>query len=224
MGYASAPATRNALASHGIRVDGWRWRWALGLKGGTFPPHREINGEYASTQDSFEALPGEDVNGGSCMCNVVPIYRTRDGRFAKPGLEPVFQTPFVASLNPAPVVHTEPMDWSPLVAALSEQPPVYVNVVVPDGAINVQVTVPDFPAFPKIPAPVVNVAAPDVTVNVPDFPALPAPVINVEAPNISVEPNITVQPAETTVIEHEPQKVRFTRNSSGQIETAEVTQ
>jgi len=91
MGFADSPATRNALANHGIRVTGWTWRWALGLKGGTFPPHREINGENAPTADQFEALPGEDVNGSSCMCRIVPVYRTADGRFAKPGLKPVFQ-------------------------------------------------------------------------------------------------------------------------------------
>lgn len=93
MGFASSPATRNALASHGIRVTGWVWRWGIGLKGGTFPPHRELNGEQASTADSFPAAPGEDVNGDSCMCRLVPVYRTPDGRFAKPGLEPVFSPP-----------------------------------------------------------------------------------------------------------------------------------
>lgn len=93
MGFADSPETRDTLAGYGIRVTGWTWRWALGLKGGTFPPHRAINGEQAPTADQFEALPGQDVNGDSCMCRLVPVYRTRDGRFAKPGLKPVFQPP-----------------------------------------------------------------------------------------------------------------------------------
>jgi hypothetical protein len=95
MGFASAPVTRNALAAHGIRVTGWTWRWALGLKGGTFPPHRALNGDSEPTADSFPAYPGEDVNGDSCMCRLVPVYRTPDGRFAKPGLEPVFSPPVI---------------------------------------------------------------------------------------------------------------------------------
>lgn len=94
MGFADSPATVNALSNFGIRVQGARWRWGIGLKGGTFPPHRAINGEFRSSEDDFEALPGQDVNTDSCMCAVVPLYRTADGRLAKPNdLVPVFQPP-----------------------------------------------------------------------------------------------------------------------------------
>lgn len=97
MGFANSPATRTALAGYGIRVSGYRWQWGLGLKGGTFPPHYHQNGEHAPTADSFTAQPGEDVNGESCMCALVPVYRDQAGRFARPGLEPVFSPPAVAS-------------------------------------------------------------------------------------------------------------------------------
>lgn len=93
MGYADSPTTIDTLAGYGIRVTGYRWQWGLGLKGGTFPPHYALNGDHAPTSDSFAALPGEDVNGDYCMCNLVPVYRDAGGRFAKPGLKPVFQPP-----------------------------------------------------------------------------------------------------------------------------------
>lgn len=93
MGFADSPETVDTLAGYGIRVDGYRWSWGLGLKGGTFPPHYDQNGEFASDAGDYEALPGEDVNGDSCMCNLVPVFRDELGRFAKPGLEPVFQPP-----------------------------------------------------------------------------------------------------------------------------------
>lgn len=93
MGFASSPETIDTLATHGIRVGGYRWRWALGLKGGTFPPHYAINNQFASDAGDYDALPGEDLNGSSCNCNLVPVYRDAQGRFAKPGLTPVFQRP-----------------------------------------------------------------------------------------------------------------------------------
>lgn len=93
MGFADSPATVNALAPYGVRVGGYRWRWALGLQGGTYPPHFHQNGVYATDAGEFDALPGEDVNGDYCNCNLVPVYRDRAGRFARPGLTPVFQPP-----------------------------------------------------------------------------------------------------------------------------------
>lgn len=93
MGFASSPETRDTLAGYGIRVTGYRWRWALGLKGGTYPPHYHQNGERVTDAGDFEALPGEDVNGEFCACQLVPEYRTPDGRFARPGLNPIFQPP-----------------------------------------------------------------------------------------------------------------------------------
>lgn len=95
MGFADSPETRDTLAGHGITVTGYRWRWGIGLKGGTFPPHFHQNGEYVSDAGDFEALPGEDVNGDTCMCWLVPQYRDAAGRFAKPGLTPVFQPPVI---------------------------------------------------------------------------------------------------------------------------------
>lgn len=56
----------------------------------------------------------------------------------------------------------------------------------------------DFSA--AMPVPVINVAAPNVTVNVPEFPPfppIPAPVVNVAAPSVTVP--VTVQPAQVTV-------------------------
>lgn len=91
MGFADSPVTKSLLANQGIRVSGYRWRWAPGLKGGTYPPHRHVNGQVRTYADDFEAEPGDDVNGSACMCALVPAYRTPDGRMAKPGLAPVFQ-------------------------------------------------------------------------------------------------------------------------------------
>lgn len=232
MGFADSPATRQALAPYGIRVQGARWRWRIGLKGGTFPPHRHINGQVRSSENEFDALPGEDVNGESCNCAVVPVYRTADGRLAKPGLTPVFQPPVTAALpapldlspiadlmgsvmerewvvnlppaEPTPVeirVDTPPapevrvdFDVAPLVAALSDQR-VVAQVVIPDGAIQVHVTV-------------------------------EAPAVNVEAPNVTVEPQITVQPAPVKVIDQGKgtKTVEFRRGANGLIENATVTQ
>lgn len=192
MGFADSPATRNALANHGIRVSGFRWRWALGLGGGTFPPHRKLNGRFGNDSNSFEGrIPRQDVNGSSCMCSLVPNYRTADGKIAKPGLEPVFQTPFVASLGqPATpvVIEPKPIDFGPLVAALSDQPPIYVNVTIPDGAIvvNVPETVVNVHPTP------VNISSPDVNVNVP-----PA--------QISIDSPVTVEP---TVVNVDPTPVK----------------
>jgi hypothetical protein len=93
MGFASAPATKTALAGHGIREAGVRWRWAPGPQGLTYPPHRHINGQFRTDEGDFDALPGEDVNGEKCLCWLAPLYRTADGRVAKGGLEPVFLPP-----------------------------------------------------------------------------------------------------------------------------------
>lgn len=92
MGFADSPETRDTLAGYGVRVTGYTWRWGLGLKGGTFPPHFDLNGDRATTADEFGTYPGEDVNGSDCTCHVVPEYRTPDGRFARPdNLVPIFQ-------------------------------------------------------------------------------------------------------------------------------------
>lgn len=234
MGIANSAGTRSVLASHGIRVSGYRWRWAPGLKGGTFPPHRHINGEVRSDEGDFEALPGEDVNGESCMCATVPAYRTADGRLAKPGLTPVFQPPVTAS---------QTFDWQPLVEALSMRE---FTLNVPDGAFVINV--PEATHTFHVAAPRVEVAAPAVTVT-PSFNVEPvtvtmdspvvtvtptfaveapnvtvaAPSVNVQAPKVTVEPKIEVKPAPVKIIrEKAARMVRFGRNSTGQIETAEV--
>lgn len=231
MGFANSPATRTALAGHGIRVTGYRWQWGLGLKGGTFPPHYHQNGEHAPTADSFSAQPGEDVNGDTCMCALVPVYRDQAGRFARPGLEPVFTPPAVASGGmvpaPAPPVYQE-IDWSPLVAALTEQREYMLNV--PEGAFTINL--PELSPTFHVAAPSVNVEAakaPDVTVT-PTFAVEPvtvtmdSPTVNVAAPNVTVEPQITVKPAPVKIIrEKVARAVRFRRNTNGQITEAEVT-
>ena len=61
MGFATSPETRDTLAGYGIRVTGYRWRWALGLKGGTFPPHYHQNNERVTDVGDFAALPGEET-------------------------------------------------------------------------------------------------------------------------------------------------------------------
>lgn len=90
MGFASSPATKTALAPYGIRESGVRWRWAPGAAGLTYPPHRAINGQFRTDEGDFDAIPGEDLNGDKCLCWLVPLYRTADGRVAKGGLEPLF--------------------------------------------------------------------------------------------------------------------------------------
>lgn len=222
MGFANSPATRTALASHGIRVSGYRWQWGLGLKGGTFPPHYHQNGDHAATADSFEAQPGEDVNGDTCMCALVPVYRDEAGRFARPGLEPVFTPPVVAALQSPPEI-----DWSPLVAALTEQREFTLSV--PDGAFTINL--PELNPTFHVAAPSVNVEAakaPDVTVT-PTFAVEPvtvtmdSPTVNVAAPNVTVEPRIEIKPVVKVIREKVAKAVRFRRNANGQITEAEVT-
>lgn len=232
MGFADSPATRTALASSGIRVSGYRWQWGLGLKGGTFPPHLDINGDHAPTSDSFEALPGEDVNGDTCMCQLVPVYRDEAGRFAKPGLEPVFTPPAVASLQSYPQ-----MDMTPLAEFLNDftqqlthLDPHSYQLTVPDGAFTIN--------LPEL-NPTFHVAAPSVTVEAAQAPEVTVqptfqvespnvnvspPTVNVAAPNVTVSPNIEVKPAPVKIIrEKVARAVRFRRNANGQITEAEVT-
>lgn len=227
MGFANSPATRTALAGYGIRVSGYRWQWGLGLKGGTFPPHYHQNGEHAPTADSFTAQPGEDVNGDTCMCALVPVYRDQAGRFARPGLEPVFTPPAVASLQ---VHQPEPFDWSPLEDALEAFTAKTLEVRIPDGAFTIN--------LPEL-NPTFHVAAPNVTVDAPppatvtvspSFTVEPttvtmdSPTVNVAAPNVRVEPQIIVKPAPVKIIrEKVARAVRFRRNTNGQITEAEVT-
>lgn len=94
MGFADSPETRDTLAQYDIRATGFRWKWGLGLKGGTFPEHRAMNGQVSGIE-GFDVSPGDDVNGDYCMCWMVPAYRTADGRLAKPGLTPAFIPPSV---------------------------------------------------------------------------------------------------------------------------------
>lgn len=224
MGFANSPTTRNVLAGYGIRVSGYRWRWGLGLKGGTFPPHRHINGDFASDAGDFEALPGEDVNGESCMCALVPQYRTPDGRFAKPGLQPVFQPPSTAALEL--YRPPEPLDLSPLVAALGSPQPVNVTVEIPDGAIVVNL--PPFEIrMPNLPAPIVNVEAQTIPAPIVNIGAttVESPTVNVAAPEVTVSPTINVKPAPVKIIRDRVGKsVRFFRGNDGKIDKAEVTE
>jgi hypothetical protein len=198
MGFADSPATVNALAGHGVRVAGYRWRWALGLKGGTYPPHRHQNGEFVTDAGDFEALPGEDVNGNNCACNLIPQYRGPDGRFAKPGLQPVFQAPVTAAgmYDGITVSRSQlEFDWSPLTAAIQElvNRPSEFAVTIPDGAIVINLPASAAPTVNVAP-PEVNVAAPNVTVEAPNVTVEP-PSVTVEAPNVTVEaPLVTVEP------------------------------
>lgn len=220
MGFADSPTTKTVLAGYGVRVSGYVWRWAPGLKGGTFPPHYDQNGNHAPTADSFDAYPGEDVNGDSCTCNLPPVYRNSDGTFARPdNLVPIFQPPVTAAME---VHRPEPIDWQPLVAALADRVPVNIELRVPDSAIVVNLPPFDF-RLPAQPAPVVNVDA-----------RLPAPIVNVSAPEVTVnvpkqDPpvvNVDVKPAPVKVIREKivGKSVRFFRGNDGKIDTAEVTE
>lgn len=226
MGFASSPATRNALAPYGITATGFRWKWGLGLKGGTFPPHRSMNGQV-SGMEGFDVVPGDDVNGDTCMCWMVPAYRTPDGRLAKAGLTPAFIPAVTASA--VEVWKPEPLNLEPLAEAFNAWSEAFQNVTVniPEGAIRVQV------AFPEIPTPnvivesptvQVDVAAPNVTVEAPDVTVEPT-TVNVAAPDVTVTPQIVVKPAPVKIIrEKAARMVRFRRNTLGQIEEAEVTE
>jgi hypothetical protein len=220
MGFADSPATVNALAGYGVRVAGYRWRLALGLKGGTYPPHRHQNGDFAVDAGEFEALPAEDVNGSSCACNLIPQYRGPDGRFAKPGLQPVFQAPVTAAATVS-----EPFDWSPLTAALTEalSTPQPVSVFIPDGAIVINLpasaapTVNVAPAEVTVAAPNVTVEAPNVTVEPPSV-TVEAPNVTVEAPLVTVEPTIEVKPATAKMLPPpKPRETRIVRDAEGVI-------
>lgn len=216
MGFADSPATVNALAGHGVRVAGYRWRWALGLKGGTYPPHRHQNGEFVVDAGDFEALPGEDVNGDTCACNLIPQYRGPDGRFAKPGLQPVFQAPVTAAIAPT-------FDLSPLADALEQFASREWAVTIPDGAIVINLPQSAAPTVNVAP-PEVTVAAPNVTVEAPNVTVEPpsvtveAPTVNVEAPLVTVEPQIEVKPATAKMLPPpKPRETRIVRDAEGVI-------
>lgn len=181
MGFANSPAMRSVLASHGIQVSGYRWRWAPGLKGGTFPPHRHVNGQVRTYEEDFDATPGDDVNGDACMCALVPAYRTPDGRMAKPGLTPVFQPPVTAALPV--VVEQAPIDWTPLQDFLTRMAP--PELVVPDGAFGVNVHVPR-----QVPAEIRF----DPTITPPDVHATFNPTFNP-----SFNPSFAVEPPQVSV-------------------------
>lgn len=230
MGFADSPATMSALAGSGIRVSGYRWQWGLGLKGGTFLEHLHQNGEFGADSGEWPALPGEDLNGDTCMCQLVPIYRDAGGRFAKPGLEPVFTPPVTASVYmPWGGVQPEPFDWTPIIEAVRDQVREF-TMNVPEGAFTIN--------LPEL-SPTFHVAAPSVTVEAAQAPEVTVqptfavespnvnvapPTVNVAAPNVTVSPNIEVKPAPVKIIrEKVARAVRFRRNSNGQIEEAEVT-
>lgn len=229
MGFADAPATRDALAGQGVYVSGYQWRWAVGLKNGTYPPHLELDHEVQPFETSFEVQPGEDWNGDSCACAIVPQYRGPDGRFAKPGFvrEPRFQPPAFPVTAAASFV---PFDLQPLIDVLAVERPVNVALSLPDGSVVVNLPTMNPPDVivnvPKLPLPTVqvDVAAPDVTVTAPSV-NVAAPNVTVAAPSVKVEPRIEVKPAPVKIIREKVAKaVRFRRNSSGQIEEATVVE
>lgn len=82
MGFATSPATSNALANLGIRPGGYRWRWEIGAGGGTYPPHKSLNGRVRGERNGFGVFPGLDVNGDHCMCRIDVVYRDIRGRIA----------------------------------------------------------------------------------------------------------------------------------------------
>lgn len=228
MGFASSPETRNALASHGIRVSGYRWRWALGLKGGTYPPHYHQNNDFARDSGDFEALPGDDVNGSSCNCRLVPQYRDAAGRFAKPGLTPVFQPPVTAAFDLAPltaaleqfsereIIVEAPITVEATQVRVPDPPNVYVDAPV--------INVPEFPQFPDLAPLVAAITSQQIVAQVviPDG----AIVVNVAAPNVTVDAPVTVQPAPVKVLEQPKtaKTVEFRRNANGLIDEAVVTE
>ncbi len=117
---------------------------------------------------------------------------------------------------PAPIVHNH-VDAPVVNVAAAEVPEVRVNVEPPPPA-EVTVHVPPAPRLPKLPTPIVNVAAADVTVNVPEQ-QLPdihthvdAPIVNVPAPKAPVVHNH---------IEAPKTKRRVVRNKDGRIEGVE---
>lgn len=231
MGFASAPATRSALAPYGIRESGVRWKWAPGAQGLAFPPHQSQNGQFRTDEGDFDALPGEDVNGDKCLCWIAPLYRTADGRIAKAPVSPVFLPPGDRIAVTAALTQPQPIDFAPLIEALSvERAPQEYMLNVPEGAFTINL--PELNPTFHVAAPSVNVEAakaPDVTVT-PTFAVEPvtvtmdSPTVNVAAPNVTVEPQITVKPAPVKIIrEKVARAVRFRRNTNGQITEAEVT-
>lgn len=186
------------------------------------PPHFHQNNEFVSDAGDFEALPGDDVNGSSCACNLVPVYRDADGRFAKPGLAPIFQAPVTAAVPGVGMAPT--FDLSPIAEALAAFAPQPVTVTIPDGAIVINL--PDqAPPVVHVAAPAVNVQAPTVTVEAPtvsvEAPAVNVqpPVVNVEAPVVTVEPTFEIpKPAPPKMLPPpKPRETRIIRDNAGTI-------
>lgn len=206
-GFAQGSKVAGALESVGIVAAGWFWRWYPGAKGGVFPPHVDLGGEFASDISEFDSLPQGDVNGDYCECDLQTVWRDeRTGRFAKGG-------GVTAALEP----HTHVMDRLPdpalvamltdLLAANTSKPPV-VHVTVPE-APPAQITVNVEPTPFTLNTPEVYVSPAEVTVNVeptpismntPEVFVSPAEVsVNVEPTPVTVAaPNVTVEPTTVT--------------------------
>jgi hypothetical protein len=90
-----------------------------------------------------------------------------------------------------------------------------------DGSTKIPMTI-SIPAQPQPPAPVVNVAPPEVNIpEWPEFPKIPAPVVNVSPPDVHVAPaNVTVnvpEPKNTIVID------TIQRDKDGKITGAKIS-
>ena len=104
---------------------------------------------------------------------------------------------------PEPPEAAAPMDFGPLIDALKSLPAPVVNV--PAAVVNVA-------------APIVNVPAPVVNIE-----AQPAPQVNVAAPVVNVAPTpVTVQPAAVNMPEPKKRRAKFTFDTAGLIDGAEI--
>lgn len=86
-GVGGGPLVLAALERSGITVAGYFWRWRPGLKGGVFPPHKDLNGQWGADAEAFGVWPREDVNGAYCQCDAQIVFRDSRGRFAKGTLD-----------------------------------------------------------------------------------------------------------------------------------------
>lgn len=83
-GFAQGKKVTQSLAKVGIIAAGWFWRWHPGTKGGVFPKHLALSGQFRNDILGFGAMPQADVNGDYCECQLQTLWRDqRTGRFAR---------------------------------------------------------------------------------------------------------------------------------------------
>lgn len=86
-GFLTGRLTLDELAKRGVWVSACRWRYGPEVRRAPFPPHRELAGRTVTSSRVGFGFHGDGWYPGDhagCLCQIVPVLRDRDGRFARP--------------------------------------------------------------------------------------------------------------------------------------------